>query len=120
MVGREGGLSVACRPLRPRSPGSSLHTSPWSGPLFPQWPGQSPGCRSISTLRGAGSLISTAQRAKPLSQLPILHPQEAGRKVGGRVLSSAHLVPYRFPENSACSIKSPAAMSRCITSLVTK
>lgn len=32
----------------------------------------------------------------------------------------AHLVPYRFPENSACSMKSPAAMSRCITSLVTK
>lgn len=31
-----------------------------------------------------------------------------------------HLVPYRFPENSACSMKSPAAMSRCITSLVTK
>lgn len=32
----------------------------------------------------------------------------------------AHLVPYKFPENSACSMKSPAAMSRCITSLVTK
>lgn len=39
---------------------------------------------------------------------------------GGKVPRVAHLVPYRFPENSACSMKSPAAMSCCITSLVTK
>lgn len=77
-----GGESATCRPMRPRSSKSSLHTRPLCGPLFSQQPGQvdtsgagpggsgpeRPDCGCILTPWGAGSLAppaQTAHRKKP-------------------------------------------------------
>lgn len=68
------GPHETCRPLRPRSPESSLHTSSLSGPLFPQQPGQGDtsgaGPRAGSLEISDSRFIVTSRGLSPWPQVP--------------------------------------------------